>query len=327
MLKLKIKFFLEVLLALTCVSRALTAQALSQQQRQELVVAYYQQESRKFSWYYRFALRATARSTQHIALTKCSLTGGDFCTDEQLQRILRQEMGEVVRVSGSIATYSMALSFIVLSAYAGSKLNELLAARKNITEAQRDFVRVFIPIITGFGVFSIGAPLWEPLKSFVRRWAFANNQQSNKDDAFAGEYPQRPELEAYWVQMQKYFSVNAQISRNTLSAFLMLITSSLQDASRAYDEQRFDYAAAQYAKVMVQMRFLYSELTPTNPILAATMQSYLRKITPSQEFLNEILRITTELDPLKDKIGGRDYYVLCIRTWFDADFVATDADN
>ena len=318
-----LRFFLGVLLALACVSHTLTAQALSQQQRQELVAARYQQESRKFSWYHRFALRTTARSTQHTVLTKCSFTDGGFCTDEQLRRVLRQEMGEVVRIAGSIATYSMALSFIVLSAYGGSKLNELLAARKNITEAQRDFVRVFIPIITGFGVFSIGAPLWEPLKSFVRRWAFASHQQSNKDDAFAGEYPHRPELEAYWVQMQKYFSFNAQLSRNTLSAFLVLITSSLQDARRAYDEQRFAYAAAQYAKVMVQMRFLYSELTPTNPILTATMQSYLLGITPSQEFLDEILRLTTELDPLKNKIDGHDYYVLCIRTWFDADFVAT----
>lgn len=289
-------------------------------QPKELVAERYQQEIRKFNWYYRVAFLATARSTQATVLKKCVRRDGTFCSDEQLMQILRQEIDVVAKIAGSIATYSVALSCIVLSAYAGSKFNEFLAARKSITEAQRDFVRVFIPIITGFGVFSVGAPLWDPVKSFIRRWAFANNQRSREEDAFAGKYPKRPELEAYWLQIQKYFSINAQISRNTLSAFLMLVTPSLQDARRAYDEQRYDYAAAQYAKVMVQMRFLYSELTPTNPILTATIQSYLRGIAPSPAFLDDILSISTELDPLKSKIDGRDYYLRCIRAWFDKDY-------
>ena len=307
------------LLSLACVSLPLRAEVYSQQHR-ELVATHYRQEIGKFNWYYRLAFLATARSTQATVLDKCRRKDGPFCNDEQLLQVLRQEIDTVARIAGSIATYSVALSCIVLSAYAGSKFNELLASRKNITEAQQDFVRVFIPILTGFGVFSVGAPLWDPLKSFVRRWAFASNQRSRQEDAFAGKYPNRPDLEAYWLQMQKYFSVNAQISRNTLSAFLMLITSSLQDARRAYDEQRYDYAAAQYAKVMVQMRFLYSELTPSNPILTATIQSYLRGIAPAQEFFDNILSITTELDPLKDELDGRAYYVRCIRAWFNADY-------
>ncbi len=310
---------LGVLLPLVCVSLPLQAQTYSQQHK-ELVATRYRQEVGKFNWYYRAALLATARSTQAAVLKGCMHEDGSFCDDEQLHQVLQQEIGAVTNIAGAIATYSMALSFIVLSAYAGSKFNELLASRKSITDAQRDFVRVFIPILTGFGVFSVGAPLWDPLKSFVRRWAFASNQRSGKEDAFAGKHPNRPVLEAYWQQIQKYFSINAQISRNTLSAFLMLVTSSLQDARRAYDEQRFDYAAAQYAKVMVQMRFLYSELTPGNPILAATIHSYLRGVAPPQEFLDDILSITTELDPLKDKLGGHDYYVRCIRAWFDADY-------
>ena len=315
------RYVLGMLLSLVCVSlpRLAAAQEISPQ-HEDLVAARYRQEVVKFNWYYRFAFLATARSTQHAVLKKCVRKDGSFCDDEQLTHVLRQEIDTVANIAGSITTYSVALSCIILSAYAGSKFNELLASRKSITDAQRDFVRVFIPIITGFGVFSVGAPLWDPVKSFVRRWAFASNQRSREEDAFAGEYPNRPELEAYWLQIQKYFSVNAQISRNTLSAFLILVTSSLQDARRAYDEQHFDYAATQYAKVMVQMRFLYSELTPTNPILTATIQSYLRGIAPAQEFLDEILSITAELDPLKDKLDGRDYYVRCIRAWFDTEY-------
>ena len=310
---------LGVLLSLVCVPLTAGVQEMVPQHK-ELVAARYRQEVGKFNWYYRMAFLATARTTQAAVLDKCVRKDGSFCDDEQLTLALRHEIDTVAKIAGSIATYSVALSCIMLSAYTGSKFNELLSSRKSITDAQRDFVRVFIPILTGFGVFSVGAPLWDPVKSFVRRWAFASNQRSREEDAFAGAYPNRPELEAYWLQMQKYFSVNAQISRNTLSAFLMLVTSSLQDASRAYDEQRFDYAAAQYAKVMVQMRFLYSELTPTNPIVTVTIQSYLRGIAPAHEFLDEILSMTVELDPLKHKLEGHDYYVRCIRAWFDADY-------
>ncbi len=313
------RYVLGAVLSVACVSTPTQAQGVLPH-HQELVETRYRQEVRGFNWYYRFALLATAHANQAEVLRQCSRTDGSFCNDAQLTQILRQEVDEVAQIAGSIATYSVALTCIVLSAFLGSKLNELLAARKSITAAQRDFVRVFIPIITGFGVFSVGAPLWDPLKSFVRRWAFASNQRSRKEDAFAGKYPHRPELEAYWLQMQKYFSVNAQISRNTLSAFLVLVTPSLQDARRAYDEQRFDYAAAQYAKVMVQMRFLYSELTPANSIVTATVQSYLRNIAPTQEFLDTILSITTELDPLQSKIDGHDYYVRCIRAWFEDDY-------
>ena len=312
------RHILGILLSLVCVS--LQASTISPQHR-ELVAARYQQETSKFNWYYRFAFLATARSTQATVLNRCMhKEDGSFCDNKQLTLMLQQEINEVANIAGSITTYGVTLSCILLSAYVGSKFNELLAARKSITEAQRDFVRVFIPILTGFGVFSVGAPLWDPVKSFIRRWAFANNQRSREEDAFAGKYPKRPELEAYWLQMQKYFSINAQISRNTLSSFLMLVTSSLQDARRAYDEQNFDYAATQYAKVMVQMRFLYSELTPSNPILTATIHSYLRGSDHPQEFLDEILSITAELDPLKNKIDGRDYYVRCIRAWFDEDY-------
>ena len=310
-----------ILLSFACGSQLLMA-ASQLQQRKEMVALQYEQETRRYNWYYRFAFKATAYSTKARVLAQCTDENGDFCDQQQLQRVVQHQVGEVMRIAGSIATYGVALSCIVLSAYGGSKFNEFLAARKHVTDAQRDFVRVFIPIITGVGVFSVGAPLWEPVKSFVRRWAFASNQVSRVEDAFAGKYPHRPELEAHWLQIQKYFSVNAQISRGTLSSFLVLITPSLQDAHRAYDEQRFDYAAAQYAKVMVQMRFLYSEITPTNPILAATVRSYLREMTPSSEFLDTVLQIALELDPLGSELDGRDYYVLCIRAWFGDDYQA-----
>lgn len=304
-----------VLLTVACVPLCVQAEAVTQSRR-ALVAEQYAEAVEDYNFYYRLALKATARSTQAAVLAACTFKDGSFCDTEQLQLKMKRELQEVVKIAGLIATYSVVLTCIALSAYTGSKLNELLAARKSISEAQRDFVRVFIPIITGFGVFSVGAPLWDPVQSFVRRWAFSSNQQSHTEDAFAGKYPSRPELEAHWLQIQKYFSVNAQISRNTLSAFLILVTPSLQDARRAYDEQRFDYAAAQFAKVMVQMRFLYSELTPTNPILVATLRSYLRAIDPPQEFLDKILQVAKELDPLAGRSDGHDYYTLCIRAWF-----------
>ena len=293
-----------------------SATKLTLAQKRELISKHYIEEAGRYNWYYRLIFLATSRLNQAKIFKKC----GEDCDQKKIKHAIRNQTRDIAKVSGSVATYSVALSCIVFSAYAGSKLNKFLAARNKITAAQRDFIQVFIPIITGLGVFSVGAPLWDPVRSFIRRWAFSSNQLSEEDDAFSGKYPARPDLEKFWFQMQKYFSVNAQMSRNTLSAFLVLITPSLQDAAEAYTEQRLDYAATQFAKIMVQMRFLYSEITPANPILAVSIKSYIRGLEIEHEFLDKILAISDELDPLKETESGYNYYVLCLRSWFDPDY-------
>lgn len=289
---------------------------LSHTKKRELVSKHYMEEASKYSWYYRLIFLATSHLNRANIFKKC----GKDCDEEKIKLTIQNQTRGIVKVSGSLATYGVALSCIIFSAYAGSKFNEFLATRRGITAAQRDFIQVFIPIITGFGVFSVGAPLWDPVRSFIRRWAFSSNQFSEEDDAFSGKYPSRPDLEKFWLQIQKYFSINAQISRNTLSAFLVLITPSLQDAVRAYTEQKLDYSAAQFAKILVQMRFLYSEITPTNPILVASIRSYIRDLEAEHEFLDKILVLSDELDPLKKTANGHSYYVLCLRSWFDANY-------
>ena len=295
------------------------ADVLDGEQRRLVVIDQYQQERARYNWYYRFAFRVTSPLVYHQALHRCQQQEGGECDERQLRAIVSLRADELAQTISTITGYGIALSAVILSAYLGAKLNEVLA-KLDLSDSSRDFIRVFIPIITGFGVFSVGAPLWDPVRSSIRRWAFASNQISQDRAPFAGKYPQRPDLEQHWLAMQKYFSVNAQISRNTLSQFLVLISPSMEDFRLAYDQQRYQYAAAQLAKVMVQMRFLYSEIAPDDVILTVSVQSYLVNIKPSVEFLLSVLNTALTLDPLgTEDLSGRSYYRSCLRAWFNVD--------
>ena len=291
---------------------------LNHEQRRSIVIDQYQQERARYNWYYSLVFRGASRLVYRQALRHCYRLEVD-CDEQQLRAIVSMRTDKLAQKIGTMTGYGVALSAVILSAYLGAKLNEALA-RVNMSEASRDFIRVFIPIITGFGVFSVGAPLWDPVRSSIRRWAFSSNQFSKKRAPFEGKYPQRPDLEQHWLDMQKYFSVNAQISRNTLSQFLVLISPSMEDFRLAYDQQRYQYAAAQLAKVMVQMRFLYSEIAPDDVILAVSIQSYLVNIKPSAEFLLSVLNSAMTLDPLgSEELSGFGYYRSCLKAWFNVD--------
>ena len=295
-----------------------SASDLNDEQRRLIVIDQYQQERTRYNWYYSFAFLVTSRLIYRQALHRCQQQEGE-CNERRLRAIVSLRADELAQTIGTITGYGIALSAVILSAYLGAKLNEVLA-KVDMSDSSRDFIRVFIPIITGFGVFSVGAPLWDPVRSSIRRWAFASNQISQQQAPFEGKYPQRPDLEQHWLAMQKYFSVNAQISRNTLSQFLVLISPSMEDFRLAYDQQRYQYAAAQLAKVMVQMRFLYSEIAPDDAILTVSIQSYLVNIKPSAEFLLLVLNTALTLDPLgAEDLTGRSYYRSCLRVWFNVD--------
>ena len=295
-----------------------TGVGLNNEQRRLIVIDQYQQERTRYNWYYRSVFLLTSRLVYREALRHCQQENGE-CDEQQLRTIVSLRADKLAQTIGTMTGYGIALSAVILSAYMGAKLNEVLA-KVNMSDASRDFIRVFIPIITGFGVFSVGAPLWDPVRSSIRRWAFASNQVSQQRAPFEGKYPQRPDLEQHWLNMQKYFSVNAQISRNTLSQFLVLISPSREDFRFAYDQQRYQYAAAQLAKVMVQRRFLYSEIDPDDAILTISIQSYTINIRPSMEFLSSVLNTALTLDPLgTEDLNGRSYYQSCLKAWFNVE--------
>ena len=278
---------------------------------------FYHAQRAKYNWYYRLVFLATSGMTQHAVQRHC-LQKANRCSIEEMQAAVHQEMRKIGERASDVATYGIAISCIILSAYAGAKFNVFLA-KHNISQAARDFVSVFIPIITGIGVFSIGAPLWDRANSFVRRWAFISGQFSSQRD-----YPARPELEELWVQMQKYYSLNAQMSRNTLSAFLVLASPSLREAREALEKKRDDYAAAQLAKVMVQMRYLYADIPPDNAFIAFSVRSYVYGIELDEALLQEVKRIAVALDPINT---SESYYDLIIKSWFNAHVLELEEQN
>ena len=209
---------------------AVSAEDRIKDRLKERVEELYRQRTDDYSWYYRLVFAVVGKAIAAKVIRACEQ---QQCDNRNIDQAIQQNVYYVGKRAAIASTYGVVFAGIMLSAYGGAKFSHFLS-RRNISEATKNFVNVFVPIITGMGVFSIGAPLWDPARSFVRRWAFANNQFSKNPDA--AKYPSRPDLEAYWMEMQKSFSVNAQISRNTLSAFLVLVSPSLQDI-------RFSYAA------------------------------------------------------------------------------------
>ena len=313
---LRVRFAVVVLAVCMLTDSALAKTNIADEraQQRQSISRLYKKQTSIYNWYYRLVFLSTARLTEAKVYAKCEQKPAGSCSHDEINQTIHEQIKGIGEFSATFATYSVALACIALSAYGGSKFNEFLAQR-NISAASKDFIRVFIPIVTGIGVFSVGAPLWDPAKSFIRRWAFANNQFSGKTKK---KYPSRPELESHWLDMQKYFSVNAQISRNTISAFLVLATPTLQDARHALDDKRYQYAAAQIAKSIVQMRYIYSEIPPDQPILVMSVRSYLYGLDLPNSFLHEVFRIAVKLDPLQP--ADEKFYASAIRAWFDVDY-------
>lgn len=273
----------------------------------ERVEELYRQRTADYSWYYRLVFAVSGKAIAARVIRACEQ---QQCDNRNIDQAIQQNMYYVGKRAAIASTYGVVFAGIMLSAYGGAKFSQFLSGR-NISEATKNFVNVFVPIITGMGVFSIGAPLWDPARSFVRRWAFANNQFSKNPDA--AKYPSRPDLEAYWLEMQKSFSVNAQISRNTLSAFLVLVSPSLQDIRVSYTAGKHEYAAAQLAKCLVQLRYIYSELDPAQPIVLASVRSYFRNLQVSAQFMQQVMETALILDPLAPT--DSDYYTRAVRLW------------
>ncbi|MCJ8276552.1 MAG: hypothetical protein MJK18_06905, partial [Bdellovibrionales bacterium] len=71
------------------------------------------------------------------------------------------------------------------------------------------FTSVFLSQVTTLGVFVLGAPIWEPLSSRFRKWAFGvRSIVEVKNEDHQGQ------LENTWSRTQEEYSLNAQMSRN-----------------------------------------------------------------------------------------------------------------
>ena len=80
---------------------------------------------------------------------------------------------------------------------------------------------------------------------------------------------------------------------------------------------KHEYAAAQLAKCLVQLRYIYSELDPAQPIVLASVRSYFRNLQISAKFMQQVVEIALILDPLAPADSG--YYARVVRIWLAAE--------
>lgn len=173
------------------------------------------------------------------------------------------------------------------------------------------FATIFISQLGAIGLYALGAPILEPLTSRFRKWAFGMNDNSE------GDFSTDP-LEATWRRTQNHYSLNAQMSRNIISQFILSVKQNFYYAYRAMEESNPEYSADQIAEAAFRMRLLFKDIEPDDLSVAiAVRATFTRHITVDRAFIELVQEKASDLDPDSSLPVVRSYYDELFTAWFD----------
>ncbi|MCB9025578.1 MAG: hypothetical protein H6625_04610 [Bdellovibrionaceae bacterium] len=165
------------------------------------------------------------------------------------------------------------------------------------------FMATFLSQITSLGVFVVGAPIWEPLQSKIRAYAYrmtGNHQKNVQTHNF---------LEKQYFTTNVALSLNEQMSRNVIKDYIKTLTQTLYFAKRASHEGDNDYITSQIAELAVRLHFLYPDVNPTSKIVVnAVHAGFTDFIQDPESYIDFVLIKIRDLDPIND-------YTETIHTW------------
>jgi len=157
------------------------------------------------------------------------------------------------------------------------------------------FVATFLSQITSLGVYVVGAPIWEPLQSKIRAFAY------RMTGTYQDNLPTHNFLERQYFKTNKALSLNEQMSRNVIKDYIKTLTQTLYFAKRASVENDYDYITSQLAEIAVRLRFLYPDVNPTNKIVVnAVHAGFTDFIVAPESYVARTLAKIKELDPVND---------------------------
>lgn len=186
-----------------------------------------------------------------------------------------------------------------LTTYLGAHLSE-----------EFKFTSIFLSQISTLGVYVLGAPIWEPISSKFRKWAFGLNR--NQQNATVASR----ELESTWIRTQESYSLNAQMSRNIISQFIITVKDNFYQAYRAMTENNPEYAADQVAEAAYRMRILFKEILPTERSVAAAINSaFTSHVEIDAAFRKAVWQKLNALDSDSSEPDVRAYYQVVLHTW------------
>jgi hypothetical protein len=183
--------------------------------------------------------------------------------------------------------------------------------------AELQFTSIFLAQVSTLGVYVLGAPIWEPLSSKFRQWAFG----ISKDNSLAATSSQQ--LEAIWVRTQENYSLNSQMSRNIISQFIFTVKENFYQAYRAHNESNPTYSADQVAEAAYRMRILFRDISPTDRSVATAVNSaFTNHISIDKAFIDLVwIRIET-LDADAHRPEVHSYYSTVFETWLKSSSTA-----
>jgi len=162
------------------------------------------------------------------------------------------------------------------------------------------FLSHFVGQLSALGIYAIGAPLWEPLSSRFRQWAFRQSRGSHQSNP-------RDELERLWTSTQRHYSLNGQMSRNVLTQALILVTPLFELSKQQLDEKRVSEASRSLFQAYQLLAQLFEEVGTDNSMILNQARVYFQNI--SLDVRRETLEIAGQNhDP---------FFQSTLERWFD----------
>ena len=175
------------------------------------------------------------------------------------------------------------------------------------------FLSQFVAQVSTLGVYVFGAPIWEPLSSGFRKFAFGVQNQNFSDPS---ALLQSSDLEDLWRQTQQNFSLNAQMSRNTITQFIISVQQNFYEAHRAAHSNNSKYAAAQIADAAYRLKVLFKDIPPSDPTVAGVVRSAsTNHVQVDQAFIQQILERLKNLDPSFSNAESSAHYKQILEAW------------
>lgn len=162
--------------------------------------------------------------------------------------------------------------------------------------------------IVGVGIHSLGGPIIEPIASKIRQMSFETAVNSPSRSPFV-KY-----LEDVWLKLQQRLSLNAQMSRNGISQFIISIQQNFFEAYRAVNSSNPEYAADQVAVSAFRLRLLFREIPPNDPsVQAAVRAAFTNHVKIDSEFMALVWQKLEKVDP--EFSLHQSYYEAILKAW------------
>lgn len=228
------------------------------------------------------------------------------CSPQRISRIVARTLQDFFEKHGiskaKARGYAILTATMVGSAAITSALTSSLP--QNLS-----FLSLVMAQASTLGIYVMGAPIWEPLSSRFRKWAFGIQQPTEPLNA------EKP-LERLWQDTQGLYSLNAQMSRNIINSFILTAQRNFNEARSAIISGDRDLAVDQIAEAAIRLHRLFAEIPPEDPSVRLSIRtSFTRHIEKPEELRPAVLLRIQLLDEQALQSPHREFYHRVVDAW------------